>query len=139
MPVRIRRLVGPIAVAMLALPAAALAQGPCADRRPAERITLSLPLPVDLPEGNYAAQIGDDLDAVLAELRDNPHLNLPQSLPHLFDGLELLLSARRTNLVVRVPTPVCQSCLPARSKQNTPDLPKKMYSRSPSLTGVLDA
>jgi hypothetical protein len=42
MPVRIRRLVGPFVVALLALPAAALAQGACADRLPPERITLSL-------------------------------------------------------------------------------------------------
>jgi hypothetical protein len=88
-----------------------------------QRITLSLPLPVDLPEGNYAAQIGDDLNAVRSELRDNPHLNLPQSLPHLFDGLELLLSARRTNLVVRVPTPAGGVAVNGTA---LPDLPPSM-------------
>ena len=42
MQVRIRRLVGLLVLALLALPAAALAQGPCADRLPTERITLNL-------------------------------------------------------------------------------------------------
>jgi type IV pilus assembly protein PilQ len=42
MPLRIRRLVGLIGLALLALPAAALAQGQCADRLPTERITLNL-------------------------------------------------------------------------------------------------
>jgi type IV pilus assembly protein PilQ len=42
MQLRFRRLVGSLLLALLALPAAALAQGQCADRLPAERITLSL-------------------------------------------------------------------------------------------------
>jgi type IV pilus assembly protein PilQ len=42
MQVRIHRLVGLLVVALLALPAAALAQGQCADRLPPERITLNL-------------------------------------------------------------------------------------------------
>jgi len=42
MQVRIHRLVGLLVVALLALPAAALAQGQCADRLPTERITLNL-------------------------------------------------------------------------------------------------
>ena len=42
MPLRFRRLVGSLLLAPLALPAAALAQGQCADRLPTERITLNL-------------------------------------------------------------------------------------------------
>ena len=42
MPLRIRQLVGSLVVTLLALPAAALAQGQCADRLPTERITLNL-------------------------------------------------------------------------------------------------
>jgi hypothetical protein len=85
-----------------------------------QRINLSLDLPVDLPEGNYTALIGDDLNNVRAELRDNPHLNSPQGLPQLFDGLQLLLSARRTNLVLRVPT---QAGGVAINGMALPDLP----------------
>jgi hypothetical protein len=71
---------------------------------PRQRVTLSLPLPIDLPEGNYTAQLGEDLSSIRAELRDNPPLNAPQDLDHLLQGLQLMLSARRTNLVLRVPT-----------------------------------
>src|SRR5262249_61726300 len=39
--------------------------------------------------------------------------------------------------LVPLPTRTCQSCLPSRSKQKTPDLPKNTYSFSPSVTGVL--
>ncbi len=88
-----------------------------------QRVTLSLPLPVDLPDGSYSAHIGDDLNNVRAELRDNPHLNAPQTLPHLFEGLELLLSARRTNLVLRVPT---QAGGVAVNGTALPDLPPGM-------------
>ena len=42
MQLRFRRLVGSLLLALLALPAAALAQGQCADRLPTERITLNL-------------------------------------------------------------------------------------------------
>src|SRR5262245_5008637 len=41
--------------------------------------------------------------------------------------------------VVPLPTLRDQSCFPARSKQNTPDLPKKTNRFLPSLTGVLEA
>src|SRR5687767_8307847 len=41
--------------------------------------------------------------------------------------------------LVPSPTLACHSSLPSRSKQNTPDLPKKTYSRWPSVVGVLAA
>jgi len=41
--------------------------------------------------------------------------------------------------VVPLPTLRDQSCFPAKSKQNTPALPKKTNRFLPSLTGVLEA
>ena len=41
--------------------------------------------------------------------------------------------------VVPVPTLVDQICLPLRSKQRTPVLPKNTYTCLPSLAGVLEA
>src|SRR5436305_1318272 len=41
--------------------------------------------------------------------------------------------------LVPSPTLACHFWLPSRSKQKTPDLPKKTYSHSPSLAGVLPA
>lgn len=68
-----------------------------------QRITLELKLPADLPEGNYSALIGDDLNNARMELRDNPQLGNPQTLEHVFANLRLQLAAKRTNLVLRVP------------------------------------
>src|SRR6185369_3287064 len=68
-----------------------------------QRVTLALKLPADLPDGNYSALIGDELNNVRAELRDNPQLGTPQSLDNAFKNLRLQLAAKRTNLVMRLP------------------------------------
>jgi hypothetical protein len=68
-----------------------------------QRITLEVKLPADLSDGSYTALIGDDLNNARAEMRDQPHLGMPQTVEHLFDGIRLQLAAKRTNLVVRVP------------------------------------
>ena len=70
-----------------------------------QRIALELKLPTDLPEGGYSALIGDDLNNVRAELRDNPQLANPQNLEHQFEMIRLQLAAKRTNLAMRVPIP----------------------------------
>lgn len=68
-----------------------------------ERVPLEIKLPVDLPEGPYTALVGDDINNVRAELRDNPHLGSPQTLEHLLQNARMQLGAKRTNLVLRVP------------------------------------
>ncbi len=68
-----------------------------------QRVMLEVKLPADLPEGNYTALIGDDLNNARAELRDNPQLGNPQTLENSLQNLRLQLSAKRTNLVLRVP------------------------------------
>jgi hypothetical protein len=90
---------------------------------PRQRTTLNLPLPLDLAEGHYTALLGEDFNNVRAELRDNPHLNQPQTLEHLFQGLQLLLSARRTNLTMRVQTTAGGVALGGTA---LPDLPPSM-------------
>jgi hypothetical protein len=66
-------------------------------------VNLEVKLPIDMPEGNYTAMIGDDLNNARAELRDNPQLGMPQTLENQFQMLRLQLAAKRTNLVMRVP------------------------------------
>jgi hypothetical protein len=88
-----------------------------------QRVQLALPLPVDLPEGSYTALIGDDLNNVRAELRDNPHLGTPQSAELLITALQMTAAAKRTNLVVRVPV---QGAGVALQGQALPNLPPSM-------------
>ena len=49
-----------------------------------------------------AALIGDDVSNARMELRDNPHLAMPQNIDHQFQMLRVQLSAKRTNLAVPI-------------------------------------
>jgi hypothetical protein len=86
-------------------------------------VTLTLPLPVDLPDGNYTALIGDDLNNARAEMRDNPQLANPQSVEALFQAIHLQASAKRTNLTLRVPIGGAGVSI---SGKTLPDLPPSM-------------
>ncbi len=85
-----------------------------------QRLPVSLPLPADLPEGNYTAQVGDDVANARQELRDNPNLAYPQDIDQLFQAVNLQLGAKRTNLVVRVPTQATGVALGGKSLPNLP-------------------
>jgi SpoIVB peptidase S55 len=86
-------------------------------------ITVSLPLPADLPEGSYTANVGDGFSNLRQELRDNPHLGTPTTLAHLFKAVEAVASGRRTELVLRVAT---QDGGVAIGDHDLPDLPASM-------------
>jgi hypothetical protein len=69
-----------------------------------QRVPVELKLPADLPEGSYAATVCDDVQNARLTLRDNPALASPQRLSQLLEALHLQTDAKRTNLVLRVPT-----------------------------------
>jgi hypothetical protein len=85
-----------------------------------QRVPVALRLPADLPEGGYTATVSDDLANVRAELRDNPNLSSPQSLDQVFQALKVQTSAKRTNLVVRVPVNAAGVALNGKSLPNLP-------------------
>jgi hypothetical protein len=89
-----------------------------------QRVTLEVKLPADFPEGSYTALIGDDLNNVRAELRDNPQLGNPQNLANQFQMLRLQLAAKRTNLVMRVP--ISGGAGVAVNGKTLPNLPPSM-------------
>ena len=86
-------------------------------------VTVSLPLPADLPEGSYTATVGDGFNNIRQELRDNPHMGMPTTLPQLFDAVRIVASGRRTELVLRVAT---QDAGVAIGDHDLPDLPASM-------------
>jgi SpoIVB peptidase S55 len=86
-------------------------------------IQVSLPLPVDLPEGSYTATVGDGFSNIRQELRDSPHLGSPTTLPQLYKAIETVASGRRTELVLRVAT---QDVGVAIGDHDLPDLPASM-------------
>jgi hypothetical protein len=85
-----------------------------------QRLPVALKLPADLPEGNYAATVCDDLTNARFELRDNPNLNNPQNLNQVFETLQVQTAAKRTNLVVRVPIHAAGVALDGKSLPNLP-------------------
>ncbi len=68
-----------------------------------QTVRVALKLPEDLPEGRYTATWCDDLSSVRQDIRDNPSLNNPQNIDQIVDMVRTQLSAKRSNLVVRVP------------------------------------
>lgn len=87
------------------------------------RVPLRLELPDDLPEGFYTLQIGDDLNQARQELRDNPHLLFPRGLDDVYQAMKIITRARRTNLVMRLPTPEVGVSVEGKS---LPELPGSM-------------
>jgi len=68
-----------------------------------QAVRVELKLPADLPEGRYTATLCDDPSAVRQDIRDNPTLSNPQTAGQILDTVRAQLSAKRNNLVVRVP------------------------------------
>jgi hypothetical protein len=85
-----------------------------------QRLPVSLKLPADLPEGNYTATVCDDLTNARHELHDNPNLLTPHNLDHVFEALQVQTSAKRTNLVLRVPVNAVGVALDGKSLPNLP-------------------
>ncbi|MCC6421065.1 MAG: SpoIVB peptidase S55 [Gemmataceae bacterium] len=85
-----------------------------------QRLTVSLKLPPDLPEGTYTATVCDDLANARQEMRDNPVLSNPQNLDQVFQALKVQTSAKRTHLVVRVPVNAVGVALGGKSLPNLP-------------------
>jgi hypothetical protein len=68
-----------------------------------QKLTLSLKLPDDMPEGPCAVIVCDDLANARLEIRDNPVLSNPQSTEQVLETIKFQTAVRRTNLVVRIP------------------------------------
>lgn len=88
-----------------------------------QRVPVSLKLPADFPEGTYHAILCDDLTNSRQSLRDQPNLANPQTVDEVFANLQIQTSARRTNLVLRVPMPAGGVALEGKS---LPHLPASM-------------
>jgi hypothetical protein len=69
-----------------------------------QRLSVSLALPTDLPEGSYAATVCDDPTCARLALRDDPNLASPTTLAQLLEALRLQTAVKRTHLMLRVPT-----------------------------------
>jgi hypothetical protein len=71
---------------------------------PRRRVQVELPLPADLPEGDYTALVCDGPVQARQHLREHPELANPQSVEQVLAALRVQTAARRTQLVLRVAT-----------------------------------
>lgn len=88
-----------------------------------QRIDVAVKLPADLPEGAYSAYVGDDLNSARQYLRDNPQLNFPTNVDNLLQAVDVIATARRSTLTIRIPTQDVGVALPDHA---LPDLPPSM-------------
>ncbi len=73
-------------------------------RGPRQRVRVELPVPADLAEGPYTATVCDGPTQARLHLKDHPELGSPQTVEHILAALRVQTAARRTELVLRVPT-----------------------------------
>jgi len=84
------------------------------------RVPVSLKLPVDLPEGHYNVTACDDVYNTRMNLRSNPNLFSPQSVEQVLESLQMQMTARRTNLVLRIPVDAAGVAIAGKSLPNLP-------------------
>jgi len=107
-----------------------------------QRIDVSVQLPADLPEGSYTATVGDELNNARQELRDNPQYNAPTTIDNLMKAVNIVATARRSTIVIRIPT---QDVGVVLGDAALPDLPPSMVqilgagrkSGSQAITGAV--
>jgi hypothetical protein len=88
-------------------------------------VTATLKLPPDLPEGNYTVTACDDLTSIRQAIRDNPVLSNPQDVAQVLESVRTQMAAKRTNLVLRLPTGPTGV---AMSGKALPNLPQSMVT-----------
>jgi hypothetical protein len=67
------------------------------------RVRVSLPLPIDLPEGEYTASVCDEPTSARSDVRGDPTLLFPSNVQQVLASLRVQTAARRTTLALRVP------------------------------------
>jgi hypothetical protein len=73
-------------------------------RGPRQRVRVELPVPADLADGPYTATVCDGPSQARLHLKDHPELAGPQTVEQILAALRVQTAARRTELVLRVPT-----------------------------------
>jgi hypothetical protein len=68
-----------------------------------ERVSLSLKLPPDIAPGEHTVTICDEPSSARQDVRNHPGLLFPSSAKQVLEGVEVLMAARRTALVMRLP------------------------------------
>jgi hypothetical protein len=109
-----------------------------------QRMTVSLKLPLDLPEGNYTATVCDEVAAARMTIRGNPVLYNPTTSGQVLQALAVQTEARRTNLVLRLPTGAHGVSTAGKALPNLPGsmvhiLANARRSGAQTMTGAVSA
>ncbi len=84
------------------------------------RLTATLKLPDDLPEGDYTVTAADETEAARQALHDDPNLSNPQDVEQVLRAVRVQTEAKRTRLTLRVPLGPTGVAVDGKS---LPDLP----------------
>ncbi|HVS39296.1 MAG TPA: hypothetical protein VMS17_27310, partial [Gemmataceae bacterium] len=85
-----------------------------------QRLTATLKLPDDLPDGDYTATAADESEAARLTLHDDPNLNNPQNVEQVLRAVHVMTEAKRTRLTLRVPLGPSGVAVDGKSLPNLP-------------------
>ena len=95
-----------------------------------QTVTISLPLPADLPEGNYDATLCDAANSIRRRLRNEPGLGEPRDVHGLLAVLRLQTHPRRTSLYLHVALPERGLAVHGQPLPNLPGSARAVFSTS---------
>lgn len=107
-----------------------------------QTVAISMPLPADMPEGNYDATVCDSINSIRRRFRNEPGLNEPRDLDGLLQVIRLQTSQRRTSLFLLVPAPDRGVSVQGQPLPNLPGSARAVFASSrrtgePAIRGDL--
>ena len=91
-------------------------------------VSLSLPLPMDFPEGAHEASICDMNMSLRRRFRNEPSLNDPRDQASLLHTIRVQTSPRRTSLYLHVPGPERGLAVEGQSLPNLPGSARAVFA-----------
>jgi hypothetical protein len=93
-----------------------------------QTVAVSLPLPADLPEGNYEATLCDMGASLRRKIRNEPALMEPRDLDALLGTLRLQIEPKRTAIYLHVPLPDRGLTVEGQALPNLPGSARSVFN-----------
>jgi hypothetical protein len=91
-------------------------------------LTVSLPLPPEIPEGAYEADFCDSVNSIRRRLRNEPGLVEPKQVSDLISVIRLQTGPKRTSLFLHVPLPDRGLAVHGQPLPNLPGSARAVFS-----------
>ncbi|GAC1471479.1 MAG: hypothetical protein NVSMB9_17710 [Isosphaeraceae bacterium] len=93
-----------------------------------QTVTVTLPLPAELPEGNYEASLLDATNSLRRRLRNEPGLSEPHDIKSLLSVLRLQTVPRRTDVYLHVALPEQGVAVEGQSLRSLPGSARAVFA-----------